>query len=1711
MSSRRPLLRSFSANGRYGSFNVEDVMSSSGRADGRNYLNMRTDNRQSHYKELRSTLCSVMAQLAVETQPSFETTLKSKAVSESCNVKFTCVVSGNPAPELTWYKDDVEMDRYCGLPKYEIFSNGKTHTLQIYNCTQEDAAIYQASARNSKGIVSCSGVLEVGAMNEFKIHQRFFTNLKRKAEGKLKDQEQGRVPVATDPPRTVSPVRAPRRIISPSEPGLTPSASVQDAKPLVQEVQSTQKPKEQPPVAAEKPLTNGFAGNPEPAKEKGKPNFLYVRNTVEIITTRPATKDTLSRKMIKISRVESTVPNGDSTDATSSGPGDNKEASQGGMRPAQNLTESSNPELSGNQQSTTAELHEAPKPEPHLSHQAVREREKSKQKGTPERGPPSTVAPEERLMAEAAAQKEPQSPNAFTSMFFSLRDMFFRSKNKTEDAAVANGMDAPQVHCTRMEEREPPIVPPLHQPETPQARQQEVGVIQTPPPHKKPNEMDWALPSVAHAKSETSQKLQTLNLQGSPTAEDRQRSEQPTMEVPRAGDSLTEPPPCQSKTLCLQPPTVDWNWSPETAPMTLPPAETNVAVHRTQMNGSDTPSKQSQNMHCHANRLDKSQAGLLNGPQNSVLDRGGDPDGPSEHWVTLAVASCPAEQVAEKDVGIGASLGASGDSNLRLQSNTVHVVQDPAEMGGAEILISMIQKKEPKISEKRDDNNINNVPSVVREKAGTEVKENPMNVAPKCKTEGLSGEKCVTDVLVKPPMVVQVKLPDVTQLGEALQKVPEVPGNAPVPTEIPGPKPELHKLELSIPKVPQIPDQMNFLKTRTVDIIQPPTPFADNMPANLEPSNSLKDSTEVRASVMAESPAEAIPVIPALQDVDSSDGFSLPKEIQSTALKDQGAKTAEETHENSHSQKDAGISISSVPIISVSVEDGTTVNKAESESQLKRANSPIVIRSPPKVPTFVVPPITITSTESNPEDNQASAEEVKESLATLQGIKCDPCVTNPEVGRKVTAIPHNVEKITTTKESSTMENNRDVSLGITIPELEDATKPPLIVIESCQEKNLPNAVINLTNADKEQQPKEPLAGSDTPNICPLQKDKLDLEVHTLTCPESPLLSPVTLQKCPVTGTPGIKIPDTLGIPTIQVQSKPSMEKRAKEGVMGDTLLPPVPSSETSPRLRRRDSLTPIPSATPEELASGARRKIFIPKPKGEEVEGSDAQGKKEEVPKRRTLSPEQEAPHKSPSQSRRPSLLQLPAGQKTPPIPRRSPLVSRKKATLEVPKHTEDTAEEQDTLKTEPKSAEKDKLDPLKAPQVIRKIRGEPFPDTTGHLKLWCQFFNVLSDSTIRWYRDEIEIVEVNRSAGDESHVALAIVQVSSRDCGVYSCSIKNEYGMDSTDFLLSADMGEEIEMTPMLFSKGLADPGDWGNKFYGRIVIAESNIGEGCTRKACKVKVIYGLVPLFESGSTCIIKVRNPIPYGKKGDSNLVERNLEITKQECKVQNMIREYCKVFSAEARVAGNFGPVLEVIPLHLMYRPANTIPYATVEADLKGMFLKYCLTDTTGRLIMRTGSEVEQKCCTFQHWIHQWTNGNLLLTQLEGVDGKITNVGVATKMKGYQGLTDRATPKVFEQFVAQHQCNYYCGLLGLRSLQVTDSLAQPTKLKGSRSPMLNRRGSASPQLLRKGGTSPQTPRKVSSSPRLARRMSEPADSKPAVKHKTVEIPKAVRMR
>ncbi|XP_063280527.1 alpha-protein kinase 2 [Prinia subflava] len=94
---------------------------------------------------------------------------------------------------------------------------------------------------------------------------------------------------------------------------------------------------------------------------------------------------------------------------------------------------------------------------------------------------------------------------------------------------------------------------------------------------------------------------------------------------------------------------------------------------------------------------------------------------------------------------------------------------------------------------------------------------------------------------------------------------------------------------------------------------------------------------------------------------------------------------------------------------------------------------------------------------------------------------------------------------------------------------------------------------------------------------------------------------------------------------------------------------------------------------------------------------------------------------------------------------------------------------------------------------------------------------------------------------------------------------------------------------------------------------------------------------------------------------------------------------------------------EIIPIFLIHRPANNIPYATVEEELVEEFVKYSVKDGKEVNFLKRDLEAGQKCCTFQHWVYEKTNRNLLVTDLQGVGMKLTDVGIATLAKGYKGF------------------------------------------------------------------------------------------------------------
>ncbi|XP_045892360.1 uncharacterized protein alpk3a isoform X2 [Micropterus dolomieu] len=1841
MTSRRPMTRSYSGNGRTSSFSEDEGGSSNGRSESRNtYLsNVRPEN--------RSTLCSIMAQLTEDIQPSFETTLKSKAVSENCNVKFACVVSGYPAPELKWYKDDMEMDRYCGLPKYEIRRNGKTHTLHIYNCTLDDAAIYQASASNSKGIVSCSGVLEVGTMNEFKIHQRFFAKLKQKAEKKKKELEKGdKENIHKEQPQSSPEHPQRKRHVPPPEerPAVKEPEAVEQLGAAVEPNGVSAEAKETAPVPS-------IDSDLEQAKKK-----IRISNGVDAGLN---SNSSSSRSHIMGNGGENCYDGGISlaqflADTLQSQAAEEKQNSSGGEKPKEMdmpIVSSSREKerMQKDREEQVKGLKVEYEREKMREEELAIEREKERERPLEMSHTVPYTKHGSEVKQHSKAHKDHDHHHiqaSISSMLHTVKDFLFGKSKKDSHDRLEN-KEREFDHSPASAQGPQPEMPPSFQlqpehnkvckPPTedvvpmemdipkepsgtvdiakqlvslePHEHKHEDSVLHTnlPPAHTLPTEsveestgqsikdagdaVETMEVSVGPESSSPGEETSLSGLQVLTEAEEKAShvvsiikevpvhqqepdrlivSPQPNQQTARDESSPREDISVLTQTKVSYEEKVSHTITLASLADSWTPPYNAISASDSHALG-EAPTETLQEKEMSVDKMDKDEPDTGEGRSfelcavekdevksykqpcpdinrseitelTSSLEERIEPcdsKTPDQVLSTLpAVAAYCVERddvkeeaecssvIQEMNVGFPPNVATDSLETVDLKTQQ-ECISSKAEESSEVHNLSAIQSsnsgfrsreerhelKEVLISALEEDlkvnlcNNLKTQEQVILDGEITEArnenlqsevetgKRNPMKVEELAESKSLS--------------VMQNKGNGAILLEEHINVAPQ---DSSENKERAWPSENIPQIQISTvednpdfkPTVPHVQPNEHFIIPK-IEIMEPEfkectlplTILAlkkqESVPATLQEHDATHLSTGIIQDQRVSDCPSLFPTQKGMQNDYNPSPTEKVKEV--AQLSDKTEMSEEEQPLVRSSEQLPQRDYASIPVINLSCthdkENDIIVNTHVSDT-LQPFETPVV-------PLCVVPPISVICHERDSGFTMPSQSEwtgTETSAITQRGTKQEHDVDNNMTTKpgKTQSRKQNLEQMAdkSIKENTSSMPNEALMTKVSdkVPSFSKTTEDNIVPDILKTKPKIENSVF-IEDLQKSKSPVE--------RLCP----------KPLTRPS---LSPASLRKFMSKVAPDSDNEAVTAVPVITVGDRPS--DKADDDLSGGSTPTSSLSCESSPRLKRRDSLSLIRSATPEELASGARRKIFIPKPK-EDGEGAvvgalDTLGKKE-------------IPHMSPSQTRRATLLQAPTGQNTPPTERRSPLLSRRKVTLEVPKVLEEIpTEEPVSTKQEEKPAEK-KLDPLKAPQVIRKIRGEPFPDASGHLKLWCQFFNVLSDSTIKWYRDEEEILEVKRSGGDESQVALAVVLASSQDCGVYGCSINNEYGTDITDYLLSEDIlseillrddlevGEEIEMTPLLFTKGLADCGNWGEKYFGRIMTEAADIGDGCAHKASRVKVIYGLDPIFESGSACIIKVKNPIAYGTKQESNLAERNLEITKKECKVQNMIREYCKIFAAEARVNENFGCSLEVIPQYLMYRPANSVPYATVESDLKGAFLKYCMMDPKGKLITRTVSEMEQKCSSFQHWIHQWTHGNLLVTRMDGVETKITNVRVVTKSKGYQGLTEYGSPEVFEQFLTHHQCNYYCGLLGLHPLKTMDSLQQPTKMKGSRSPLLNRKvGSNSPQLQRKG-QSPQMSRKTNSSPKVTRKNQETEDNKSDVKCKPAETADVLEVR
>ncbi|XP_055969765.1 alpha-protein kinase 3 isoform X2 [Sorex fumeus] len=1674
--------------------------------------------RPSHPGPGRSTFCSIIAQLTEETQPVFQTTLRSRAVSQGSDVKFSCVVTGYPEPEVTWYKDDVELDRYCGLPKYEITRQGNCHTLQLYRCQEEDAAIYQASAHNSKGIVSCSGVLEVGPMTEYKIHQRWFARLKRKAVAKMRDMEQnwkqgkGAVDEA-DALRKLSPDRFQRkRRLSGAQAPAAPSKEVEVAPPQAWQAGEAE-PGPQPGLGLAQSVAPGErTPNGEAAPKNGEDaeqNLLgYICEAMELGTHRTPPKGSGAKKKKKDERPppggrspstnENSAPSSDksdtqgplgtvvATDAAQSQPRGRTAGGQGS--PVAESRRRSAPDSPGQAPSPPAPAPLSTSPLSPAQASVPAPPRASTSSLTPTPAPARASAPVQTLApdpAQASAPVQTPAPPRAPAPVQTPAPPRAPAPVPTPALTPARApapVPTPALTPARAPGPVPTQAPPRAPAPVPTSDPAQTPVpVQTPAPPRAPAPVQTPTPPRASAPVPT-------------PAPDPSRATAPvqTSALPRASAPVqtlapARPPAPVQTPAPARPPAPVQTPAPARPPapvQTLAPARPPAPVQIPAPSRPPAPVQIPAPTRAPAPVQTPAPAGVSTSTlcpipapvpvPVSVLIPARVPAPSPDVYFSLKDLYAESTQTPgpqrEEDPQ---SRGVPGKAPSQRTSDPGQPTPTPGPEAPKPFNRKRFAPPKPKGDPSAPPGQAPDPAAPSSGKTQSSAAPAPSPTPPARRRAGAPGEAPSAPATLPPsPLANSRAEQDPAGHGMPTSQVP----TEPVDTAAQGDKSMCADRVASDRGNAQVERRPQGQRRTTVD-------EAAGERGRPEPDqNSLED---VVAQERLGTRAERMQEDGSMQDERRQKGENLPttvdgqpEKVSVSGLSPQPLAPGPPPSEGPPLVTESpGLT----PQVSAVASPGSDEAEAPASGQQRAACPGLATgtcsrqRLPADGPE---PPGGATPLDGGGLTLPGPLEQLPGEPPCVGAAGCPPAVPSPGVsnpsscpqeGPPSTAAPPFLQAAPQqgqSQDAPAASRHRDMPRPRSCdPGLIDSLKNYLLLL------------LQLSGAEP---------GVEVAGLSPRTSRRLLEQAgsdHLVQSAQILPLSPCTSRR--LTGllereaqaldaaargsSPGLSVPAIVVGEEIPGQETPEPvdgELQEPLPAEGSSPEPPQGQAQASPE----EAPTSLPGATPQELALGARRKRFLPKAK---AAGEDRD---------------------SPTVSPRGSRKGLAPG--SPGRERRSPTQARRASLLEVPRAEEEPAEA--GMEAAPEEAKQDGpakpsrvTDPLKAPQVIRKIRVEAFADTSGSLKLWCQFFNLLSDSVLTWTKDQRPVGETGRSAGDEGPAALAIVRASDVDCGVYRCEIRNEHGAASTDFRLSpevlsgfisreeGEVGEEIEMTPMVFAKGLAGSGCWGDKLFGRLVSEElPGRGRGCgLRKASRAKVIYGLEPVFESGCTCIIKVSSLLVFGPSSETSLLGRNYDVTIQGCKIQNMTREYCKIFASEARAVPGFGEVPEVIPLYLIYRPANHIPYATLEEDLGQPLEVHCSREWGGS-DAPGASETSHKCQTFQHWLLQWTNGSFLVTDLAGVGWKMTDVQIATKQGGYQGLKESCAPALLDQFAASHRCNAFCAMLGLTALKGPEPAHPQGKAKGSKSPSSGRKGpQLSPQHQRRGLASPQGTRRA----------------------------------
>lgn len=87
----------------------------------------------------------------------------------------------------------------------------------------------------------------------------------------------------------------------------------------------------------------------------------------------------------------------------------------------------------------------------------------------------------------------------------------------------------------------------------------------------------------------------------------------------------------------------------------------------------------------------------------------------------------------------------------------------------------------------------------------------------------------------------------------------------------------------------------------------------------------------------------------------------------------------------------------------------------------------------------------------------------------------------------------------------------------------------------------------------------------------------------------------------------------------------------------------------------------------------------------------------------------------------------------------------------------------------------------------------------------------------------------------------------------------------------------EDVSCSPLLFKDDILTDQYFGEQQHTSIVTEKTHFGEGMHRKAFRTMMRTGMMPLFDPGHACVLKVHSSIGYGMQNNDEVIQKNYNL------------------------------------------------------------------------------------------------------------------------------------------------------------------------------------------------------------------------------------------